>query len=70
MLDRLPAPLRHLIIALISALLAWASTDLIPVLGKQGGTAALIGALMTEVLLVVTPLVRQYGVGAPDTHNT
>jgi hypothetical protein len=64
MLDRLPAWARHLLIALISALLAWAASDLVPILTDQGGLAAVAGAVLTSLLLVLTPLVRQYGVGA------
>jgi hypothetical protein len=64
MLDHLPAWARHLLIALISALLAWAASDLVPILTDRGGLAAVAGAVLTSILLVLTPLVRQYGVGA------
>jgi hypothetical protein len=64
MLDRLPPVWRHLLIALVPALLAWAATDLIPSLPP--GAAAVLAPLVSVLVLIVTPLTRQYGAGAPD----
>lgn len=69
MLDRLPAIARHLIIlllgALASVLLQWAGTDLVPWLKSLDGPVwSLVGALVAQVVLLLTPLVRQYGVGS------
>lgn len=64
MLDNLPPIVRHLIIGLLMGLLGWGSSDLVPWLGEHGPAAAIAGVLLGQVLLVVTPLVRQYGVGA------
>lgn len=70
MLDDLPALMRHLIIALISSAIAWGSAELIPALTRQGGVAALIGALLTVVLTTILPLVRQYGTGSKGSDRT
>ena len=67
MLDLLPAPARHLAFALIAVLLAWGSTDLVPLLNGQPGWGALAGALCTSLIAYLTPLLtRQYGVGSPQ----
>lgn len=62
MLDKLPAPVRHSALMLISALLGWASTEFSganvdPILGS------VIGIAITQALAYVTPLTKQYGVG-------
>jgi hypothetical protein len=63
LLDRVPRIVRHLLIQLAAALLAWGASDLTPWLGQHGGVAAIAGALLGQLLLIVTPLVRSYGVG-------
>jgi len=62
-LDDLRRPVRHLVIALAAALLSWTGSDLVPVLRDHGPTGALMAALLVQVTLTVTPLVRTYGVG-------
>lgn len=65
LLDSMPAMWRHLVIGLLAALLGWGGSDLVPWLAQHGPVAALVGALLGQVLLVVTPwLTTQYGVGA------
>jgi len=61
MLDKLPAPVRHFSLLLIAAVLAWAAQgipNVDPILGS------LIGAIATFGIAYITPLTRQYGVGA------
>jgi hypothetical protein len=65
LLDRVPRIVRHLLIQLAAVLLAWGASDLVPWLGQHGGVAAIAGALLGQLLLIVTPLVRTYGVGQP-----
>lgn len=64
MLDSLPPLLRHLILVLIASLLTWAGADLVPYLRDMGGVAAIAGALLTTLVAILTPLTRQYGIGA------
>jgi hypothetical protein len=73
MLDKLPAAARHIIIAAIGAgltylvslitqgsqPLSWGSDTLVALFNTMTGAA------LTGSLLVLTPLVRQYGVGDP-----
>lgn len=65
MLDTLPPAVRHAIFALIAALLMWLQDalprlDTLPEILK-----AVIAMAITAALAFVTPLTRQYGVGAP-----
>ncbi len=60
----LPAPVRHLVLAMASVLLAWLGTDGVSWLGDLPGSGALLAGLLAAVLAVVTPLVTSYGVGA------
>ena len=60
----LPAPLRHLVLAVASVLLAWAGTDGVAWLKDLPGSGALLAGLLAAVLAVITPLVNSYGVGA------
>lgn len=62
MLDKLPAPLRHFSLMLISALLGWASTNLAD-LNLDPLVAGLLGVFVAQALAFVTPLTKQYGVG-------
>lgn len=68
MLDALPPLVRHLVLMLAACLLAWAASDVVPWLQGQGGLAAAVGAFLVAALAVLTPLTRQYGIGArrPD----
>jgi hypothetical protein len=71
MLDRLPAAARHLLFLLLPVLLAWASSDLLPVLEGQFPEWGMIWAVVTQALLWATPLTRQYGAGSgkPGAHE-
>ena len=68
MLDRLSPEARHLVLLLIGGLIAWASTELPTRLEPL--PASLVGAFTTVALAWLTPLTRQYGVGAPDNDDT
>lgn len=63
-LDKLPPYVRHLVFALVSALLAWAGTDLVPVLKDQPGWGAVAASFVTVLVAALLPVTRQYGVGA------
>lgn len=63
MLDRLPAAWRHFLIGLLAAILAVVA-DQLPLLNLPPTVGALVGAVVGYVLLYITPLVRQYGVGS------
>ena len=63
MLDRLKPLVRHLLILLSTVVLAWVTQEVVPDLQDQGGTAALAGGFITALLLYLTPLTRQYGIG-------
>ncbi len=67
MLDRLSPEARHLMLLLIGALIAWASTELPTRLDPL--PASLVGAFTTVALAWLTPLTRQYGIGAPDNDD-
>jgi hypothetical protein len=62
MLDKIPAEVRHILIMLIAALLGWASDNVLN-LGLSPLLASLAGVVVGTLLLYVTPLTRQYGVG-------
>lgn len=64
MLDKLPASARHLLFLLLPVLLAWASSDLLPVLEGRFPQWGIIWAAVTQGLLWATPLTRQYGAGS------
>lgn len=63
MLDRLSAEWRHFLIGLLASVLAVVA-DQLPFLNLPPTVGALVGAVVGYVLLYITPLVRQYGVGA------
>lgn len=65
MLDKLSPEARHLCLLLIGALIAWASTELPTHLDPL--PASLLGAFTTVALAWLTPLTRQYGIGAPNS---
>ena len=60
-LDRIPPPARDLLVMLGATGLAWAGSDLVPVLHQDGGAAAVVGSILGSLILYVTPLERQYG---------
>lgn len=63
MLDYLPAPVRHSLIALAASLLSWAAHAL-PGLKLDAPVAMIAGTAITIATTYLTPLTRQYGVGA------
>ena len=67
MLDKLSPEARHLVLLLIGGLIAWASTELPTRLEPL--PASLVGAFTTILLAWLTPLTRQYGIGAPDNDD-
>ena len=72
MLDRLPRPLRHLVILLLGAAVSWAGTDLVPAVGPwlaaRPPLGPLAGALLAQLLLAVLPIVR-YRLDALDAEG-
>jgi hypothetical protein len=62
MLDRIPAEVRHILIMLGAALLGWASDNVLN-LGLSPLLSSLAGVVVGTLILYVTPLTRQYGVG-------
>jgi hypothetical protein len=63
----LPAPVRHLILALLAVLLSWAGTDAIPWLRGQTGYGALLAAVVAALIAYFTPLVQAYGRGVQSS---
>lgn len=67
MIDRiaaLPLPVRHLLLALLAAVLTWTGTDLVPLIDAVPPPwAGLLGLLVAGVLAWATPLVQGYGFG-------
>lgn len=63
---RLPAPARHLLLAIAAVLLSWAATDAVPALSGQTGYGALLAGVLGAALAVLTPLVQSYGLGKAD----
>ncbi len=68
MLDKLPAWARHLVLMIAPVVLAWIASDVIPALetgsSRDKAIAYGLGLLITIGLAWLTPLTRQYGVGA------
>jgi len=61
----LPAPVRHLIAALLAVGLDWVGTELVPVLNNQSNlTGGILTAALLAAVATFTPLVTAYGVGA------
>ena len=65
MLDKLSPEARHLMLLLIGAVIAWASTELPTRLDPLA--ASLLGAITTAALAWLTPITRKYGIGAHET---
>ena len=64
-LDKLPAQLRHLVILVTPVLLGWVTSDFLPWFsGRSPALAGLAAAIVTGLGLWLTPLTKQYGVGA------
>lgn len=68
MLDKLPAPVRHAVIALASALLAWAATS-IHSLHVSPELGVILGTIITIATTALTPLTKQYGVGKDSSEG-
>jgi len=62
-LDRMPAALRHAIIGLAAAVLAYATANYTS-WGLNEAAYPIIGALLTVLVLWITPASQQYGVGS------
>jgi hypothetical protein len=67
MLDRIPAEARHIFIMLLAAVLGWASDNVLN-LGLPPLVASLAGVVVGTLILWVTPMTRQYGIGK-DTND-
>ena len=63
MLDYLPTPVRHALIALAGSLLGWA-TEALPGFNLPAPVAMIAGTVLAVAGMYLTPLTRQYGVGA------
>jgi hypothetical protein len=63
MLDKIPAPARHLLLALAPVLLGWASAEGLPWLQGQFPAWAGVWVVIQQAVLWATPLTRQYGAG-------
>jgi hypothetical protein len=61
--DRISPLLRHLILAVTPGVLVWVSSEFIPHLSAKGGQYAVIAGVLSILVLAVTPLTKQYGVG-------
>ena len=61
MLDKLPASVRHSLIALAGALVAWGAES-IHSLNLSPAVASIVGAGVTSLTLILSPLTQQYAV--------
>jgi hypothetical protein len=68
MLDKIPAETRHIVIMLLAAVLGWASDNVLN-LGLNPLVASLAGVVISTLVLWVTPLTRQYGIGKSDADD-
>lgn len=67
MLDRLSPLVRHFILLVGPAVVAFAATDLVPLLKDVNPIAATLAAgVLTQLGLLLTKATTQYGVGADD----
>lgn len=65
MLDKIPAEARHILIMLLAAVLGWTSDNVLN-LGLNPLFASLLGVIVGTLILWITPLTRQYGIGKSD----
>jgi hypothetical protein len=63
------AALRHLVLALFTALGTWLSVEFVPAIKDTPGWGALVAGGLMVVLAWATPLVNAYGVGAKPQIN-
>ena len=68
MIDRIPAPILHLLLPLLAVVLGWLASDALPWLNGKWPAYSLIWIAVQTVALALTPLTRQYGVGARGDH--
>jgi len=65
---KVPPIVRDLLVLLGGAVITWAAQDAMPILGpwlaQHPPLGPLLGALIAQILLVLTPLTSEYGVGA------
>lgn len=67
MLDSLSPLTRHFVLLVAPVVLGFISTDLVPVLqGVNPLAATLLGAVVTQLLLLFSKLTTQYGTGSDD----
>lgn len=64
-LDRLPASVRHLLLAVLPILVSWLGTDVVPRLQGHGTLLAVATLALQVAGLWGTPVTRQYGAGSP-----
>ena len=64
-LDRLPASVRHLLLAGLPVLLGWLASDVVPALQDKPGLAMALAVAVQAVTLWFTTVTRQYGAGQP-----
>lgn len=65
MLDKIPPAVRHAAFALLAALLFWLQDALPTFTTLPDVVKAALATAVTLALAFITPLTRQYGVGAP-----
>jgi hypothetical protein len=69
MLDKLPAAVRHALIALLATLLAWGA-DALPNLSLPPIATAVLTPLLAILIAWITPLTHQYGIGSGEVSTT
>jgi hypothetical protein len=61
--DRLPVIAQHLTVLVLSALLGWGTTDLVPFLQDRSPlVSGLVGALLVVLVNALSPITNSYGV--------
>lgn len=63
MLDRIPAPLRHIVLISAGILLAWATDE---ATALPAPLPELLGVILTMAGTYLTKITKQYGVGSND----
>lgn len=65
MLDRIPLPLRDLLLMVLPLVLGWAGSEGVPWLaGQHPSLSYLLAAVVAGLTAWLTPLTRSYGVGS------